>query len=94
MAPGKTEAEWKAESDAYSLAEARDINEDPARLKAAQTAADKLAADKQEQAAHLHAVALGNPKPKATVTRRRPSHPKVSLTPALKGTTYPSPRKP
>lgn len=46
----KSEAEWKAEMDANTLAEADVIKNDPKRLKAAAKAAKKLIADAEAKA--------------------------------------------
>ena len=48
--PTKQEMDWKAESDARTLAQAELINKDPERLKKAQDAAGKMVKDAKEQA--------------------------------------------
>jgi hypothetical protein len=47
--PTKQERDWKAESDARTLAMAEAINKDPERLKMAQGAAGRLVKDAKEQ---------------------------------------------
>lgn len=63
----KTEHEWRAESDANTLAEAKVIAQDTARLKAAQTAAARLADEQKAKAAAMQKVA-DNPKAAANPT--------------------------
>jgi hypothetical protein len=48
--PTKQERDWKAESDARTLAMADAIGKDPERLKKAQDAAGKMVKDAKEQA--------------------------------------------
>ena len=47
--PSQQEEQWKAESDARTLAMAEAINKDPERLKKAQEAAGRLVKDSKEQ---------------------------------------------
>jgi len=56
MAKTKQEAEWEAESDAGVLASAEEIMHDAARLKAAKTAAAKLAKETSDKARYLVGV--------------------------------------
>jgi hypothetical protein len=55
----KSEEEWQAESDARALEEARLIQADSSRLERAQTAAKRLAKEKQEEADAMKVVAGG-----------------------------------
>ena len=52
----KTDAQWQAESDAQTLAEASTIKSDKKRLKGAKKVAGKMARDKQVQANTLKRV--------------------------------------
>lgn len=88
--PPKTDAQWRAEADARVLADAAAINSDPARKKAAGTAAKRLVTDEQKrakaqaaQAAEMQRLAAGKgggsppAKPKAkSPTRRQSPKPK------------------
>jgi len=47
--PTTEDRDWKAESDARTLAQAELINKDPERLKKAQDAAGKMVKDAKEQ---------------------------------------------
>ena len=49
----KTDAEWRAEEDARTMAEADIIGKDASRLAAAQTAAKRLIEEKEKEAAGL-----------------------------------------
>ena len=61
------EKRWEAESDAHHLSEAKQIAKDPARTRAAKTAAKRLAAETQKNATSMKAVAgRAAPKPKAS----------------------------
>lgn len=65
MAPAvadKTEAQWEAESDARTIAEARAIKLDGPRLRRAQKAARKMVAEEQEKLSGLRQVAGGRSK--------------------------------
>lgn len=53
------EKRWRAEDDARTLSEAEAIKRDPARLKAAQKAAVKLAKEAADKAAGMKKVAGG-----------------------------------
>jgi len=53
----QSEAEWQAEYDARSLAEAEKIKNDPRRLQRAQTAAGRLAEKEKEEAKAMSKVA-------------------------------------
>lgn len=53
----KTEAEWQAEDDARTLAQAEVIKQDKARLEKAQSAAEKIAAEERERAKAMAKVA-------------------------------------
>lgn len=53
----KSEADWRAENDARTLAEAHVILEDDKRLKAAKKAAEKLAKEQANSLAALLKVA-------------------------------------
>ena len=53
----KQEKEWRAESDAHALAEAKSIMGDPTRLKAAAHAAKKMVAEKEQIVRSLKQVA-------------------------------------
>jgi len=55
----QTEAQWQAEYDARSLAEAEKIKNDPRRLERAQTAAGRLAEKEKEEAKAMSKVAGG-----------------------------------
>ena len=55
-----TEAEWQAQADANTLAEAEVIKGDEARLKKAQEAAKKIADEQRERAAAMSKVARQN----------------------------------
>ena len=59
MPSPKTEKQWEAESDAGTLAQAEVITNTPTRLRAAKTAAKKLAADQEKQARGMRKVATG-----------------------------------
>lgn len=60
------EKRWRAESDARALAEANVISTDPTRLKAAQTAAKRIAAEQMKQASAIQKVAKTGAKKNAT----------------------------
>ena len=53
----KSEKAWQARMDAQTLAEANVIKEDKGRLKAAESTANKLATEAQEQASAMSKVA-------------------------------------
>jgi membrane protein involved in colicin uptake len=53
----KTEAEWQAEDDARSLAQAEEIKADKARLDKAQSAAKRMADEEAERAKAMRKVA-------------------------------------
>ena len=57
----KSEAEWRAEDDARQLSTAKVIEADPARMKAAQAAAKRMAEEKMKEAAAMSVVA-GKPR--------------------------------
>ena len=57
----KNEQEWRAESDANTLAEAKVIAQDAARLSAARSAAERLAEEQRAKANAMQKVA-DNPK--------------------------------
>lgn len=48
---------WQADSDARTLAEAKVIEKDPARMKIAMNAAKKMAKDRMDEANAMKAVA-------------------------------------
>ncbi len=50
MSPAQQEEQWKAESDARTLAMADAIGKDPERFKRAQSAAGKIVKDEAERA--------------------------------------------
>lgn len=49
--------EWRAQEDAFTLAEAKKIQQDPSRLSRAQQAAKSMAEEKQKDAAAMRQVA-------------------------------------
>lgn len=53
----KSEKQYQAESDARTLSDAEVIKGDPARLKAAQTAAKKMASEAQDKARAMTRIA-------------------------------------
>lgn len=70
----KSEAQWQAESDANTLADANVIKTDKPRLTKAKVAAKRILREKQQQERALKAVAkVGPPKsrPKARARRKR-----------------------
>lgn len=60
------EKQWRSESDAHTLAEARVIYDDPERLRLAQEAAKKMAEDQKEKADAMGKVAGSRKMPKET----------------------------
>ena len=61
ISPTKSDAEWRAEEDARQLSTAKVIEADPARMKAAQAAAKRMAEEKMKEAAAMSVVA-GKPR--------------------------------
>lgn len=55
----KSEKDWQAWDDAKTLARANRINEDPARLNAAKSAAQKIAEEESKEANAMKKVARG-----------------------------------
>ena len=53
----KTDAEFRAHQDAFTLSEAEIINNDPKRLKAAQKAAKEILPDKEEEVEGMRVIA-------------------------------------
>lgn len=69
MIGGKTDKQWQAESDAHTLVSAEEVKSAPARLKAAKTAAKKMAVDATKAAKTAKRVA--GTKTKTTSRRKR-----------------------
>ena len=67
----KSEADWKAESDAHTLAEAEVIKTDKSRNSAAKKAAKKIATDQNARAAAMNQVAAG--KTSKPVIKKKPA---------------------
>jgi hypothetical protein len=67
----KTEAEWQAEDDARSLAQAEEIKADKPRLDKAQDAAKRMADEEAERAKAMRKVA-GRKKSGSTQEKRKP----------------------
>lgn len=67
----KSDAQWQAESDAQTLAEASTIKADKGRLKGAKKVAGKMARDKQVQANTLKRVSKTPVKGAGRVSRKR-----------------------
>lgn len=65
------EARWAAESDAYTLAEADRIYADPKRLKAARSAAVKMAKETQEKADSFKQISSNTVTPKQILKKRK-----------------------
>lgn len=73
------EKRWRAESDARSLATAAEVQNDSARMKAAQAMAKKMAVEKEKELAGMRKAAGGTkpafkPKPRTrtpTVAKKR-----------------------
>lgn len=69
----KQEKEWRAQSDAHTLARAEEIRQEPQRLKAAQVEAAKTAQEYKKAAANAAKVAKdkgsARPAKKASVKR-------------------------
>jgi hypothetical protein len=67
-----SEAQWQAESDARTLAEAETIKSDGARMAAAVRAAQRLADAENERARALRTVAKQKPRARAVSVRGKP----------------------
>ena len=67
----KTDAQWQAESDAQTLAEASTIKSDKKRLTGAKKVAWKMAKDKQDQANTLKRVSKTPVKRAGRASRKR-----------------------
>lgn len=73
------EKRWRAESDARTLAESNVISTDSARLKAAQAAAKRMAAEQIKQANAIQKVAKTEPKKNTVKTSTVKAAPSKNL---------------
>lgn len=83
------EKRWRAESDARALAEANIIQSDSARLKAAQAAAKRMAAEQMKHASAIQKVAKNETNGTKKSTGKSPTKARISRAAPKKSTAKP-----